>query len=65
MHGHVNIVKHLLQVNTDPNSKDKNRLTPLFSASLHSHVQVVKCLLQAEADPNIPSLNKATPYTNS
>ena len=57
----VDTTKLLLQLNADPNTKNKYGSTPLHWASLCGYVDMARLLLQFNADPNTKNKNGDTP----
>ncbi len=52
-HGHLEEVKSLLKVGTNPNRQDKGGESPLHKAVFHSRSEEVTSLLMAGANPNL------------
>ena len=52
LHGHLDVVKILLDVGTEPNMADVFGQTPLYLARHSGHKEVVKILLDGGADNN-------------
>ncbi|KAJ7589343.1 hypothetical protein C8J56DRAFT_32657 [Mycena floridula] len=61
--GHIDIVKLLLEENSDPNICDKDQHTPLSYAAQQGHIDIVKLLLEENADPNICNKDQHTPLS--
>ena len=57
----VDTTKLLLQLNADPNTKNKNGSTPLHYTSIHGEVDTARLLLQFNADPNAKNKGGYTP----
>jgi ankyrin repeat protein len=62
-HGHLEIVKLLLDAGADINRKSKSGETPLHLAVTKNHIDVVKCLLVRGADYSITNFHKRGTYT--
>jgi ankyrin repeat protein len=58
-HGHVDIVRDLLQHGADPNLRDSGSEyphdTPLSTGAKSGELEVCRVLLEAGADPNVPT----------
>ncbi|XP_077977548.1 transient receptor potential cation channel subfamily A member 1-like [Glandiceps talaboti] len=59
--GHVKVVKHLLKVGADIDSRDNNRRTALALAALNGHVDVIEVLLKNHSDIDATDKNRNTP----
>ena len=59
--GYYNIVKILINNNTDVNSQDKQGVAPLHYACRNGYFNVVKILIENNADVNIQDIYKNTP----
>ena len=57
----VDTTKLLLQLKADPNTKNKDGLTPLHRASYCGYVETARLLLQFKADPNTKNKYGETP----
>jgi len=57
----VDTTKLLLQLNADPNTKNKYGYTPLHKTSFCGKVDTVRLLLQAKADPTTKNKDGNTP----
>ena len=64
-HGHVRVVKQLLEAQIDPNIQDSKGTTPLMIASTNGHLDVVEQLLDAQADPSIQTHMGETALANA
>jgi len=62
-HGHLEIVKLLLDAGADINRKSKSGETALHLAVVKNHIDVVKCLLVRGADYSITNFHKRGTYT--
>ena len=51
-HGHVQVVRSLLEAGGRINKADDDGVTPLHLAAQHGRAEVVHCLLQNGADMN-------------
>jgi len=58
MHGHLEIVKFLLDSGSDINRKSKSGETPLHLAVFKNYPDVVKCLLVRGADYSLTNFHK-------
>eukprot|EP00931_Biecheleriopsis_adriatica_P054841 TRINITY_DN32310_c0_g1_i1.p1 TRINITY_DN32310_c0_g1~~TRINITY_DN32310_c0_g1_i1.p1 ORF type:complete len:1005 (-),score=233.26 TRINITY_DN32310_c0_g1_i1:183-3197(-) len=62
IHGHVEVVKLLLDEKADPNMpKSTDGMTPAAAACAEGQYQILDMLLEAQADPNLASQEGATP----
>jgi ankyrin repeat protein len=56
-HGHVDVVKLLLEKGADMTVRNREGWTPLHSASNSGHIDVVKLLLEKDADVTVANEN--------
>ncbi|KAF2655726.1 ankyrin, partial [Lophiostoma macrostomum CBS 122681] len=59
--GQLLVVRYLLQVGIDPDSKDSKGQPALAQAAVYGYLHVVEALLQCTADPNIEDSDRLTP----
>ena len=45
-HGHIEIVRLLIQHGADKNMTDQHKATPLFKVAANGHIEIVCCLVQ-------------------
>lgn len=64
-HGHTDLVKYLVNLKADVNTKTGRNETPLHEAALNGHLEVVKILIYNKADINIASVDGLTPLHNA
>ena len=48
--GHLDVVRHLVEVGADKDQASNQRATPLFIAALNGHLDVVRHLVEVGAD---------------
>ena len=61
-HGHIEIVRLLIQHGADKNMTDQHKATPLFKAAANGHIEIVnRCLVQHGTGKNKRSDEGATP----
>ena len=56
--GHVKIVRTLLELNAQVDTKDFEGISPLEEATSRNYKSVVELLLEYNADPNIVNIHK-------
>ena len=60
-HGHLQVIRLLLEANADKEKALEDGATPLFIAAQNGHLEVVRLLLQASADKDKAFQDGATP----
>ena len=59
--GFLDVVKLLIEINADVNSRTSNGSTPLRAAAHEGHLGVVRCLVEGGADVNARNTYQASP----
>lgn len=60
-HGHLAMVKMLVDAGARVNVLDMNGQTPLFEAAYHGHIDIVRFLLESRASPNFKNRKYSQP----